>query len=97
MIRNETFTDGTCIYAEVIDLDAGTVTIEDHGVVTLTRDLTAEERQRYGPRPLDAVGASMTLMVVLGLVPLADGANAVGLTPDDLVTEALGWAAAGAV
>jgi hypothetical protein len=44
--------------------------------------------------PLDAVGASMTLLVVLGVVPIGDAANAVGLSPDDLVAEAEAWAAA---
>jgi hypothetical protein len=95
MIRNETFTDGVCVYAEVIDLDAGTYTVEDHGqVVEGPRPLTLDERRRYGPQPLEPLGAAMTLLAVLGVVPLADAANAVGLTPDQLVAEAEAWAAA---
>lgn len=39
--------------------------------------------------------AGPTLNVVLGVWPLADAANAVGLTADDLVHEAEAWAAAG--
>jgi hypothetical protein len=96
MIRNETFIpDGTCVFAEVVDLDAGTVTVEEYGVVVSVRDLTVEERRRYGPQPLDAVGALATLLAVEQVVTVEDAANAVGLSADDLVTEALGWAAAG--
>lgn len=87
--------NGICIYAEVIDLDAGTYHVEDHGqIVEGPRPLTLEERQRYGPQPLEPLGAAMTLLAVLGVVPLTDAANAVGLTPDALVTEAEAWAAA---
>lgn len=44
--------------------------------------------------PLDAAGVAATLNVVLGVWPLTDAANAVGLTPDDLVAEAEAWQAA---
>jgi len=44
--------------------------------------------------PLVAAGVSMTLLAVLGVVPLDDAANAVGLTPADLVAEAQAWAVA---
>ena len=44
--------------------------------------------------PLDPAGVAATLNVVLGLWPLDDAANAVMLTPDDLVAEAEAWAAA---
>jgi hypothetical protein len=43
--------------------------------------------------PLDAVGVSATLNAVLGLWTLEDAANAVGLTPADLIAEAEAWAA----
>jgi hypothetical protein len=46
-------------------------------------------------RPLDAAGVMATLNAVLGLWPIKDAANAVGLTPDDLVAEAEAWAVAG--
>jgi hypothetical protein len=48
---------------------------------------------RYG-RPLPPVGAYAALQVVLGLVPIEHAANAVGVTPEALVREAEGWAAA---
>ena len=44
--------------------------------------------------PLDPTGVIATLNVVLGLWPIEDAANAVGLTPADLVAEAEAWAAA---
>jgi len=44
--------------------------------------------------PLDATGVMATLNAVLGLWPVEDAANAVGLTPDDLVAEAQAWAVA---
>jgi hypothetical protein len=44
--------------------------------------------------PLDPAGVAATLNAVLGLWTLTDAANAVGLTPEDLVAEAEAWAAA---
>jgi hypothetical protein len=44
--------------------------------------------------PLDPAGVAATLNAVLGLWPLEDAANAVGLTPEDLVAEAEAWAMA---
>jgi len=44
--------------------------------------------------PLDTNGVMATLNAVLGLWSLQDAANAVGLTPNDLVHEAQAWAAA---
>jgi hypothetical protein len=46
------------------------------------------------PRPLDATGALATLLAVTETVTVADAANAVGLTADDLIHEAEAWAAA---
>jgi hypothetical protein len=43
---------------------------------------------------LSEIGVAATLNVVLGLWPLQDAANAVGLTPDDLIAEAQAWEAA---
>lgn len=45
--------------------------------------------------PLDAAGVAATLNAVLGVWPLDDAANAVGLTADDLVAEAQAWAMGG--
>ena len=42
--------------------------------------------------PLDPVGALATLLAVTETVSVADAANAVGLTSDDLVAEAEAWA-----
>lgn len=51
MIRNETFQEGVCIEAEVIDLDAGTVTFEVDGKAVESRRLTDDEKARYAPTP----------------------------------------------
>ena len=53
MIRNELFNaSGVCVAAEIIDLNAGTIAFEDHGVITSTRALTVDEHARYAPPPL---------------------------------------------
>lgn len=92
MIRNETFTNGICIAAEIIDLDAKTYAREEMGaVVEGPRPLTAAEWSTYGPRPLDSLGSLTTLLVVEGVLPIVDAANAVGLTPEQLTTEAEAW------
>jgi hypothetical protein len=44
--------------------------------------------------PLDPIGALATLLAVTGTLPVQDAANAVKLTPADLVAEAQAWAAA---
>jgi len=92
-VRNETFKDGICIEAEIIDLDAGTFQREEMGVIVESRPLTNEERIKYGPQPLDATGALATLLAVEQVLTVEDAANAVGLTPQDLVNEALAWGA----
>jgi hypothetical protein len=91
MIRNETFTNGVCVHADIIDLVAGTLTVEENGQIVSTRPLTADEYRQYAPQPLDAVGALATLLAVVGTLTVDDAANAVGLTADDLVTEAEAW------
>lgn len=93
MIRNETIVAGVSIHAETIDLTTGTYTVEDHGqIVEGPRPLTLQEWQRYGPQPLEPLGAAMTLLAVMGVLPVTAAANAVGLTADDLVAEAQAWA-----
>lgn len=95
MIRNEIFQNGVCLQAEIIDLDAGTYAFEKDGaIVEGPRPLTTEERIKFGPQPLDSAGAMATLNAVLGVWPLADAANVVGLTEQDLINEALAWGAA---
>jgi len=44
--------------------------------------------------PLDPVGALATLLAVEQVLTVQDAANAVGLTEQDLVNEALAWGAA---
>lgn len=44
--------------------------------------------------PLEPVGALATLLAVEQVVSVEDAANAVGLTPEQLVAEAEAWAAA---
>jgi hypothetical protein len=94
MIRNETFRDGICIRAEIIDLDAGVYTLEVDGEIVESHPLTADEICRYGPQPLDSLGAAVTLLAVVGAVTVEDAANAVGQPPEALVAEAEAWAAA---
>ncbi len=94
MIRNEIFKDSQPLRAEVIDLDAGTVTYEESGVVTSSRALTLAERAAYAPPPLDEAGALATLLAVKGILTTDDAAKAVGRTSKELVDEAAAWAAA---
>jgi len=44
--------------------------------------------------PLDPVSVLATLLAVNGLATVQDAANAVGLTPQDLINEAHAWAIA---
>ena len=90
--RNETFRNGICIEAHIIDLDAGTFQREIEGIVVESRLLTDEELSRYRPKPLDAIGALATLLAVEQVLTVQDAANAVGLTEQDLITEAEAWA-----
>jgi hypothetical protein len=61
-------------------------------IVDGPRPLTDEEWVLYGPRPLDATGALATLLAVESVLTVQDAANAVGLTPQDLINEAEAWA-----
>lgn len=93
MICNRTFQDNVCIRTEKIDLENDTYILELEGQVVESRSLTLDERQIYGPPPLDTNGVIATLLAVSGTVSEQDAANAVGLQPEDLVVEALGWRA----
>jgi len=95
VIRNEHRVGARLVEAVEIDLHAGTIVVERDGkVVDGPRPLSLEERRLYGPAPLDAAGVMATLNAVLGLWSVEDAANAVGLTPEDLVAEAEAWAVA---
>jgi hypothetical protein len=51
MIRNEVFANGVCVAAQIVDLGAGTLTVEDHGVVVSSRALTSDEIVAWTPPP----------------------------------------------
>lgn len=95
MIRNEDFKDGVCVRAEVIDMENFTFSIEEYGQITMVRALTNEEILKYGPQPLNTLGALATLLAVQEVVTVNDAANAVGLSPQDLINEANAWKIAG--
>jgi hypothetical protein len=66
MIRNETFQDGVCLHAEVIDLDNNTLSIERYGVIKSVRPLTNNEIQTYTRKP-DARESAVAKLQALGL------------------------------
>lgn len=78
MIRNERFEHGVCVEAEVIDLDAGTVTIEKNGKVSGTRPLTADEAAMYAPSP-PPVDDRLSALEATNAALLADLAKATTL------------------
>jgi hypothetical protein len=94
MIRNETFVNGSCVKADIIDLDTGLVTVEEDGVIVGQRPINDEEREQFRQHPLSDLGALATLLAVEQVLSVQDAANAVGLTEQDLVNEALAWGAA---
>lgn len=97
MIRNELFRDGICIEADIYDLPNRWYQREENGVIVAERAMTLDEIRMVGPKPLDATGALATLLAVESVLSVNDAANAVGLTPQDLITEAESWAVAGDV
>lgn len=94
MIRNETFLDGVCIYADCYDLTTRTYQREEMGVIVATRPMTTEEWLTYGPQPLDKFGAMAALNVVLGIWDMENATNFAGVSEQDLINEVEGWAAA---
>ena len=56
-------------------------------IATAAEAQAEAERQR----PLEPVGALATLLAVTGTLTVEDAANAVGLTPADLIAEAEAW------
>lgn len=92
MIHNDEFApDGTVVRSEVVDLDAGTITVYEHAVLVSSRAITLDERAAYGAPPLDPVGSLAALLAATGVVAVADAAAAVGLTADDLTHEVTAW------
>ena len=59
--------------------------------------LTVTEVPDPPPSPLNQLGALATLLAVHEVVPVAEAAAAVGLTPDDLTNEAIAWYVAGSL
>lgn len=93
MIRNEIYQNDICISAECYDLDNYIYTHEEMGTSVLSRAMTLEEILRFGPQPLDKLGSLATLLTVLGILNIQDAANIAGVTENDLINEAKGWAA----
>lgn len=95
MIRNENYLNGICIEADIYNLETRWFQREEAGVIVSERAMTEDELRRYGPQPLDSLGALATLLAVESVLTVEDAANAVGLTPQDLITEAEAWAVGG--
>lgn len=76
----------------------GTTTVQNLDKTPVGVELWSDKDREWiaatTPPPLDAAGALATLLAVVGNVTVEDAANAVGLTPDDLVREAQAWAVA---
>lgn len=68
MIRNESFVDGVCVEAEVIDLGAGTVAYEVDGKVVESRQLTPDEAAQFAPPPPSAEERLADLLAALSKV-----------------------------
>lgn len=95
MIRNEVSHNSICIEADIYDVENRWYQREEAGVVVSERAMTLDEVRQYGPQPLDSLGALATLLAVESVLTVEDAANAVGLTPQDLITEAEAWAVGG--
>jgi hypothetical protein len=74
----------------------GTTTVQDLDKTPIgTEPWDGQDREwifRSRPPALDPVGALATLLAVTETLTVEDAANAVGLTPADLVAEAEAWA-----
>jgi hypothetical protein len=91
MIRNETFVNGSCVKSDIIDLENGIVTLEENGVIVGQRPINSDEIEQFKQHPLSDLGALATLLAVESVLTVQDAANAVGLTPEDLINEAEAW------
>jgi hypothetical protein len=73
----------------------GTTTVQDLDKAPIGTELWNDEDRQWiaatTPPPLDSSGALATLLAVTGTLTVEDAANAVGLTPADLVAEAQAW------
>ena len=89
--------DGVTLLRRVVNNGDGTGSITVYapdGSVEFVEELTGLD---YVPpfEPLDATGALATLLVVEGVLPLQDAANALHEEPAHLEHEALSWQVAG--
>lgn len=90
--RDEVWLDGTCIEAWEFDVPTRSVIHEVDGVVVGSRPMTDSEWSVHAPfPPLDPTGALATLLVVEGVLPLGDAANAIHEEPAHLIAEAQAW------
>ena len=75
----------------IVDCSTGIVTIEE-----LTAEEVAQAEADMAltplPEPLGQPGALAALLAATEVIDLADAANAVGVTPADLVHEVEAWA-----
>lgn len=81
-------------YNEAGEVTERVVENPDGSVDVINYEAGVEVRREQVVRPyppLDAAGALATLLVVQGVLPLADAANAVHEEPGHLVAEAEAW------
>lgn len=81
MIRNEVFSAGACVSAEIIDLNAGTIAFEESGVITSTRPLTVDEVAQYTPTA-EVASAEERLVAAKAVLEQLDALPAPVLTAD---------------
>lgn len=79
------------------DLDAGALSFYEHGALTSTRPMTDAERASIVPAPQPTPLTLPALLVVKGVLDLADAANAACVAPEAIVAEAQAWAVAGSL
>lgn len=68
------FSGGACVSAEIIDLAAGTISLEANGTVTSSRPLTPDEVARYAPpvpapTPEERLAAARQALAALDALP----------------------------
>lgn len=87
--------DGTTLVHTVVDNGDGTgveTHYDENGNVTEVVELTGLPIFTWPA--LDSAGALATLLVIEGVLPIEDAANAVRTVPENLVAEAEAWSVA---
>ena len=88
--------DGVTLVRTLDDNEDGTGTVTNYtdgisvGTETVVMSVPIQE-------PLDHAGSLVALLACLSVVPVADAANAVGVTPEVLEAEVLAWEVASGV